>query len=128
MMKTMTIEEFQTALREQAPSSVQVCFVCPMCGTVQNMIDLIIAGAGKTEEEVSKYIGFSCVGRFTHHKPPPQEKGSQCGCNWTLGGLFQCHQLEVVTEDGVRHPRFDLATPGQTAVHLLDQIMTVEVM
>lgn len=128
MMKTMTIDEFQTALREQAPSLVQVCFVCPMCGTVQNMIDLIRAGAGKTEDDVLEYIGFSCVGRFTHHKPPPREKGSQLGCNWTLGGLFQCHQLEVVTDDGVRHPYFDLATKEQAAIHLLDQIVTEEVM
>lgn len=125
-MKTMTVKDFHAAIREQAPSSAQVCFVCPMCGTVQNIIDLIRAGAGKTEDDVSKYIGFSCVGRFTHHKPPPQEKGGQCGCNWTLGGLFQCHQLEVVTDDGVRHPHFDLATKEQTAVHLLDQVMVGE--
>ena len=125
-MKTMTVEEFREQIRAQAPSSVQACFVCPMCGTVQNMIDLIRAGAGETEDDVSKYIGFSCVGRFTHHKPPPQEKGSQSGCNWTLGGVLQLHKFEVVTDDGVRHPHFDLATPGQAAVHLLDQDMMRE--
>ena len=127
-MKVMSVEEFRKAVRDQgAPSSKQACFICPMCGTVQNMVDLIMAGAGKGEDEVSKYIGFSCLGRFTHHKPPPKEKGTQGGCNWTLGGLFQLHELEVITEDGKHHPHFDLATQEQTAVHLLNQKMAKEV-
>jgi hypothetical protein len=59
------------------------------------------------------------LGRFTHHLPPPKLKGTQVGCNWTLGGLFQMHALEVVTEDGERHPRFEVATPEEAKAHLV---------
>ena len=69
-------------------------------------------------DEVEKYLGFSCFGRWTHQKPPPKEKGTQHGCNWTLGGLFQCHDLEVVTPDGKKHPRFELATQAEAQAHM----------
>jgi hypothetical protein len=39
-------------------------------------------------------------------------------CNWTLGGLFRTHTLEVVTPDGKKHPRFEVATPEQAQAHL----------
>jgi len=126
-MEIMTVEEFRTALRKQgAPSSKQACFVCPMCGTVQNMVDLINAGAGKTEDDVKGVIGFSCLGRFTHRQTPSKVKGQQIGCNWTLGGLFQMHNFEVVDEKGRKHPHFALATKEETAVHILDQLMKEE--
>jgi hypothetical protein len=126
-MKSMTVEQFHAAIREQgAPSSKQSCFTCPMCGTVQNMVDLINAGAGKTEEDVNRLIGFSCVGRWTHHKPPAEVKGQQIGCNWTLGGLFSLHNFEVIDDEGKRNPHFALSTREQTAVHLLEQAMLRE--
>jgi hypothetical protein len=74
--------------------------------------DLIRAGAGKTFEDVEKYLGFSCVGRFTGAKSPRKEPDGK-PCNWTLGGLFSLHTLEVVTPDGEHHPRFEVATPEQ---------------
>ena len=118
-MKTMTLAEFIAALKAQGGAdTTEACFVCPMCGTVQNGKDLILAGAGKDFDEIEKYLGFSCIGRFTHHKSPPKEKGKQVGCNWTLGGLFQMHTLEVVTEDGKHHPRFEPATPEQAQEYL----------
>ncbi len=95
-METMTLDEFKAAIKSQGVPIEDVTFECPHCKTLQSMNDLIEAGAGKTREEVEPYIGFSCVGRFTDKK----------GCDWTLGGLFQIHELEVITPDGEHHPRF----------------------
>ena len=95
-MQTMTLGEFHLMLREQGVPLVNVTFRCPACGTLQSAQDLIDAGAGSDLDEVEKYVAFSCVGRWDSSK----------GCDWTLGGLFKLHELEVVTEDGERHPRF----------------------
>jgi hypothetical protein len=116
-MRTLTVKEFIAELKAQGVSKNNLCFVCPVCGTVQSAKDLIKAKAGKTFKDVEKYLGFSCVGRFIHMKPAPKEKGTQFGCDWTLGGLFQLHKLEVVDEDGVKHPRFEIATPEQAKEH-----------
>lgn len=96
-MKTMTLAEFKETLEAQGVSREQYKFICPHCKTIQCAQDLIDAGAGKTFDEVKKYLAFSCVGRFTKDK----------GCNWTLGGLFQIHELEVITPDGEHHPWFE---------------------
>ncbi len=95
-MKTMTLDEFKGAIKSQGVPIVDVTFQCPRCKLLQSANDLIKAGAGKNMGEVEKYLGFSCVGRWDDSK----------GCDWTLGGLFQLHKLEVVTPDGEHHPRF----------------------
>lgn len=95
-MQTMTLDEFHAALKAQGVPVQEVKLICPRCKTAQCANDLIAAGAGKDIDEVEKYLGFSCVGRFDKTK----------GCDWTLGGLFQLHELEVITPDGKRHPRF----------------------
>lgn len=126
-METMTVEQFRTAIKEQGVSQRElVCFVCPMCGTVQNGADLIAAGAGSKMDDVENHLEFSCLGRFSHRLPPYKTKGKAIGCNWTLGGLFSLHTLEVIDDSGNRHPHFAVATQGQAAVHLLDRIMTKE--
>jgi hypothetical protein len=109
-MITMTLNEFHDALKAQGVPIEHCAFKCPICQTIQSGISLISAGAGKTFDDVERYLGFSCVGRFT--KAGPHKKGAAPGkgCDWTLGGLFCIHKLEVVTEDGIRHPRFELAT------------------
>jgi hypothetical protein len=118
-MKTMTIAEYHAALKAQGTKDrAKLCMICPMCGTIQNAEDLIRAGAGATFEDVEQYLGFSCVGRWTHQKPPPKVKGTQVGCDWTLGGFLPCCDLVVVTEDGQKHPRFDVATPEQSQAYL----------
>lgn len=108
-MATMTLEEFHAACLAQAPSHSTIVFRCPMCKTLQCALDLIDAGAGKTFDEVERYLAFSCVGRFTG-AGSPRKKPDGRPCNWTLGGLFRTHKLEIVTPDGERHPRFELAT------------------
>lgn len=97
-MKTVTLAEFQAALKAQGKARIEdVTFKCPRCGTLQSAQDLIDAGVGKDMGEVEKYLAFSCVGRFTDAK----------GCDWSLGGLFQIHQYEVIDEAGTVHPRFE---------------------
>ena len=99
-MKTMTLQEFKNAIKGQGKDRIEdVTFRCPKCKTLQSAQDLINAGAGKSMDEVEKYLGFSCIGRWDKNK----------GCDWTLGGLFQIHEFEVITEDGKHHPRFEPA-------------------
>jgi hypothetical protein len=112
-MKTMTVEEFQAALKAQGvPSHKHAAFICPMCQTVQSANDLIAAGAGDNFEEVEKFVGFSCVGRFKNAKSARLKPNGQ-PCDWTLGGFFKLHKLEVITTDGQQHPRFEIASPEQ---------------
>lgn len=112
-MKTMTLGEFQAAVMEQGVKShLHTAVKCPMCGVVQSAVDLIEAGAGSDFDGVGKYLGFSCVGRFTGAGSPRKVPDGK-PCNWTLGGLFSLHKLEVVTADGTHHPHFELATPEE---------------
>jgi hypothetical protein len=89
---------------------------CPMCGTIQSAADLIAAGAGPDFDAVEKYLAFSCVGRFTNAGSPRKVPDGK-PCNWTLGGLFSLHKLEVVTPDGKKYPRFELASPAEAQAH-----------
>ena len=95
-MQTMTVNEFEMALKTQEVPIEEVTFRCPMCKTLQSAKDLINAEVGANLDEVEKYLAFSCVGRWDKNK----------GCNWTLGGLLQIHELEILTKDGKKHPRF----------------------
>lgn len=115
-MKTMTLTEFQEACKAQAPSNEQIVFRCPMCQTLQSGADLIRAGAGATFEEVQKYVGFSCIGRFTG-AGSPRKKPDGMPCNWTLGGLFHVHKLEVIGPDCKLHAYFELATKEEADQH-----------
>jgi hypothetical protein len=116
-MKTMTVEEFHAECKAQGvKSSMDTALICPRCGTVQSARDLIAAGAGVDFDAVGKYLGFSCVGRFTGAESPRKTPDGK-PCNWTLGGLFALHKLEVITPDGKRHPRFELASPVQAQRH-----------
>ncbi len=114
----MTLEQFQAALKEQGVPRDHLALKCLVCGTVQSANDLILAGAGKDFDEVEGFLGFSCIGRFTgvgsHKRGEPPGRG----CDWTLGGLFHLHKLEVVTEDGAHHPRFEPATANEAQDHM----------
>lgn len=112
----MTLDQFHTALKAQGVPRDDLALICPMCGTVQSAKDLIAAGAGASFEDVEPYLGFSCVGRFTC-APSPRKQPDGQACNWTLGGFFSTHKLEVVTPDGRSHPNFEPATPEQAQKH-----------
>ncbi len=60
-------------------------FKCVKCGGVQTPQEFIDIG-----EDPNHYVYFSCIGRFIENR----------GCDWTLGGLFQIHKKEVLSEDG----------------------------
>lgn len=114
-LRKISIEEFHSELRAQGVSGKHhLAFRCPMCGTIQSATSLIKAGAGKDFEQVEKFLGFSCVGRFTNAGPPRKKPDGQ-PCDWTLGGLFQFHELEVIDTDGQSHPRFEIATAAEAA-------------
>lgn len=114
-IRKISIEEFHGELRAQGVSGKHhLAFRCPMCGTLQSAASLIKAGAGKDFEQVEKFLGFSCVGRFTNAASPRKKPDGQ-PCNWTLGGLFQFHKLEVIDADGKSHPRFEIATAAEAA-------------
>ena len=116
-MKTLTLEQFHAACKAQGVTSIEhIATVCPMCKTVQSARDLIAAGAGPDFKAVQSYAGFSCIGRFTG-AGSPRKKPDGKPCNWTLGGLFSLHELEIITPDGTHHPHFDLATPEQAQQH-----------
>lgn len=95
-METMTLEEFKASIKGQGVPIGDVTFRCPVCKTLQSGNDLIKYGAGKDFDDIEQYLAFSCIGRWTDEK----------GCDWTLGGFFQAHELEVITPDGKHHPRF----------------------
>lgn len=116
-MRTLTIPEYHAELKAQGVENrADLAMVCPMCATVQSARDLIAAGAGLDFDSVERFLGFSCVGRWTD-AGPPRKKVDGNPCNWTLGGLFQFHQLEVVDETGRKHPRFEVAPPEQAQAH-----------
>lgn len=117
-MRTVTLDEFQNELRAQGVKSHDdFAFRCPICKTIQSSRDLVKAGAGRTFDDVQKYLAFSCVGRFTKAGPWKKDEPPGRGCDWTLGGLFKLNDLTVVTPDGERHPRFEIATPAEAQAH-----------
>lgn len=116
--KTLTIRVFHELMRNQNVPREFIAFKCPICGTVQTGTDLIRAGAGKTFDEIEKYLGFSCVGRWTNAGAFKKGSPSGKGCDWTLGGLFHVHKVEVITEDGEKHMTFELATPEEAQAHM----------
>lgn len=72
-------------------------FVCPSCGHVQSAVDAMVRNPSVDLQFLRSRINFSCEGRWT----------PATGCDWTLGGLFQVHRLEVVTDDGDVVPTFE---------------------
>ena len=95
-MKIMTIDEFKSEIKSQKVPIEKVTFQCPACLSIQSAEDLIAAGVGKDLDEVENFVAFSCIGRWNKDK----------GCDWTLGGLFQIHELEVIDSEGKKHPCF----------------------
>lgn len=117
-MRKISIEEFRAELAAQGVSGREHgAFKCVACGTVQSMA--LLAANGVPEGKLESQIGFSCVGRWTHRTPIPAtdkwggpRTDGKIGCDWTLGGLFQEHELIVIDENG-EHLCFGLATPAE---------------
>lgn len=120
-MNTLTLDQFQSTLKAQGVPRLHLALICPVCGTVQSPADLIAAGAGASFEEVETKFGFSCIGRFTQAGPWRKDEPPGRGCDWTLGGLFRLHKLEVIGPDGKAHPFFEIASPDQAQAHWAKQ-------
>lgn len=117
-MRRLTVAEFHAELRAQGVADREdIALRCPICGTIQSARDMIAAGAGKTMDEVQKYLGFSCVGKLTNAGPHKKGAAPGRGCDWTLGGLFRLHTLVVVDDDGREHPHFEPAEPDEAQAH-----------
>jgi hypothetical protein len=109
------VPEFHRRLKAQGVSANRhMALVCPMCGTVQSMASLVAAGAAP--EKAERLIGFSCEGRLTGAGPwankPSAKRRAMRGCDWSLGGLFRIHKLEVIDGTDVC-PRFEVASAEQ---------------
>lgn len=125
MVERINSAEFKHRLQKQDVSAKRHwAFVCPICSTVQSVASLVAAGA--SPEEAAHLIGFCCEGRFTNAGPWPMAcditpiafaRRKVRGCDWTLGGLFKIHTLEVISPEGDTSPWFSIAT-GQAAREL----------
>lgn len=125
-IRRLTIPEFHAALKAQGvPTREDLALKCPICGTVQSARSFIAAGAGASFDEIERYLGFSCVGRWTNAGPYKPTTPPGKGCDWTLGGFFKLHKLIVVDDDGKEHPRFEPAT-REEALALIRQPFAAE--
>lgn len=112
MSRTISLAEFQAECRAQGVSGREhVAVRCVMCKCVQSARSLIEAGAGADMAAVERFVGFSCVGRWTGAGSPRNAADGK-PCNWTLGGLLSFAELYVETPDG-KSPFFELATPDE---------------
>ncbi|MES2712009.1 MAG: VVA0879 family protein [Pseudomonadota bacterium] len=103
MRERISLAEAHRRMQAQGVSAQRhFAFACPICGTVQSMASLVAAGCPSAE--VQGAIGFSCEGRFSGAGPWPSSKDRSAkaaqrrqvrGCDWTLGGLFRLHALEI---------------------------------
>lgn len=113
----------QELAQQGVSSSRYWAFRCPVCGTIQSAASLMAAGMSR--EDVRTSLAVECEGRLLQRGawPLPSDRSSAAvarrklrGCNWTLNGFVQLHQLEVL-KDGVINPLFELATPEEAQAH-----------
>jgi len=128
-MKTITLNEFHAALSAQGVPREHVALKCPVCGTVQTLGEYRSAVAAASPEHLKSYFGkafidpdlhfgFDCIGRVTGAGPKLKGEPPGRGCNWTLGGFFHAHVLEVTMPDGTATPIFEPATPEEAQAKL----------
>lgn len=120
MVERIMLDEFRARLRAQGvPTKEDVAFKCPMCATVQTIGDMM--DLGKSREDAERMIGFGCIGRITGAGPSEdgRPKPGTTGCDWSLGGLFKMHRLEVVDEDGGIRPLFEICDQAEAQQHAM---------
>lgn len=98
--RTLTHEEWLARGEElYGPRGRDWKFRCVACGHVQSAVAVVARNPAIELLSTRDWIYFSCEGRRT----------ASVGCDWTLGGLFTLHSLEVVDDGGVRRPAFEFA-------------------
>lgn len=120
-MEQVTLTDFREQAKAQGVPREHLACKCPICGTIQSMQDFVDAGLDM--EAASNKFGFSCIGRVLGSGPAKNKKPAEgkTGCDWTLGGLFRLHTLEVIDEAGTVHPHFELATPEEAQAHMKEK-------
>lgn len=104
-MKQMTSKEWNAeGERLFGPDKKKWKFKCVNCGHVQSIEDCQKLGV----KDPQNYVYFSCIGRFIEGcKGELGNKKSPC--NYTLGGLFNLAELEIIDEEGGKHSVFEFA-------------------
>jgi hypothetical protein len=103
--RQLTEKEYFALLEAQGVPTKHYAFRCVNCGHIQSFASL---ARHMPLEETRNRAYFACEGRFCKDE----------GCDWTLGGLFTIHTLEVVTDGGVI-PSFEPATPEEAKALML---------
>jgi hypothetical protein len=75
-----------------------IAFACVACGHRQSRASVLERNKQLKADDVSCWVFMACEGRYTEG----------VGCDWTLGGLFKLHTLEVVHRGDVV-PCFEFA-------------------
>lgn len=96
----ITMTQFLARLQAQGVPTEHYAFKCVHCGHVQSAASLAkyLPPADALDAAYS-----ACEGRFN--------KG--VGCDWSLGGLFQIHKLEVLSDEGHIVSVFEPASPEE---------------
>ena len=96
-MRTLTHDEWHARGRELYGDDPRKWrFRCVACGNIQSHES--VTERNPRIGDTSRWIYYACEGRHT----------DGVGCDWTLGGLFKVHKLEV--RDGERPvPCFEFA-------------------
>jgi len=103
-MRTITVQKFVAEAKRRFGEKPALWKVkCPRCGTPQTAEDFR-EYTDLDDATIATQIGYSCIGRHTE----------EMGCDWTLGGLFRIHELEIIDPEGNPHPHFELADPEAT--------------
>lgn len=98
--RQITMAEFLALLQAQGVPPEHYAFKCVKCGHIQSAASLVRYRPAADAGNLAYYL---CEGRFN----------ATVGCNWTLGGLFPIHKLEVLTDEGLVVPVFEPATPEE---------------
>lgn len=108
MPTKLTREEWlKLAVRLYGKDATKWKFRCVRCGHVQSHES--VKAANPDIGDTSNWIFFSCEGRWREG----------VGCDWTLGGLFTIHKVEVLDDrDGKPVACFAFAdmTPEEMAI------------
>lgn len=116
----ITLAQFKARLQAQGVPLEHCAFRCVRCGHIQSAASLV---RYLPPEEAGNAAYYSCEGRYN----------KDVGCDWTLGGLFQIHTLEVLAKDtnspvyGILRavPVFEPASPEDARAHMARNLGTM---
>lgn len=108
----ITLDQFVTRLQAQGVPQEHYAFRCVRCGHIQSAVSL---ARYLPPEDADNAAYFACEGRFN----------KKVGCDWTLGGLFRIHKLEVLSDEGKIVPVFEPASPEEARALMVRNLGTM---